>query len=539
MVTGIWRALLFQKSFYFFFALFTLSLFSYLRRQSYYFVSLSYFTSYNYFIENFRFLLSYDFFSSSFFFMLLPVSCLVFLYSELYMSHYNNKKFTALACLFVVSMRVLCLRSSSLPLFLGWDGLGVTSICLIIFYPNKVTLFNSLLTMVFNRMGDVLILCALGMLFVYSCCNNFFFFDRRHLFGVLLFFCCFTKRAQFPLSSWLPAAMSAPTPISAIVHSSTLVTAGIFLAIKIGFYFEELRLMFVLSSIRISTFFLGGLIANFESDFKKVVAFSTIRQISIVLVFCSFLMLSLGIVHIILHALFKTLLFCCSGLIFIAHYRDQLSSNLKSVFKENLLNSMLFLAVFIITGFLFSSSFFTKDIFIEAYFNSSFNIFFFFMVGSCLTVLYSIKILSSCLRHNGGFQGSELKNYRFGMFGAFTILTSYSCWFLTRADFLEEFFLLDLLGILLVLSFLVIPLLIKVKPFINICGTSLIKEIIRMKLFLYSYWGLLSGVKYFRHITLREHYIFKPTYFIRRRFLIFQNIEYLLAVFLSLFIIFL
>ena len=164
-----------------------------------------------------------------FMFIVLLVTCLVVLFREFYIEHYNFKKYTFLTLSFFLSIVILSSSGSILNFLAGWDGLGISSLCLIMFYPNKTSMYNSFLTFFFNRLGDVFILVIFGLVF---CRGDFliFLFQNFNLLILILFLiCASTKGAQFPLSSWLPAAMSAPTPISAMVHSSTLVTAGIFL----------------------------------------------------------------------------------------------------------------------------------------------------------------------------------------------------------------------------------------------------------------------------------------------------------------------
>lgn len=176
--------------------------------------------------------LTFCFDQETFLFLLIVfvVTSLVISYREFYIEHYNLKKYISLTLFFFLSILFLCSRGSFINFLIGWDGLGISSLCLIIFYPNKRTIFNSYLTFFFNRLGDVCILFSFGYIFMEGSGFLFFLFSHYNLFIlVLILICAFTKGAQFPLSSWLPAAMSAPTPISAIVHSSTLVTAGIFL----------------------------------------------------------------------------------------------------------------------------------------------------------------------------------------------------------------------------------------------------------------------------------------------------------------------
>lgn len=326
--------------------------------------------------------------------ILLFVVRVVSLYSEFYIEHYNNTKFFYILFLFFLSMAIFSLRSSALILILGWDLLGVVSLCLIMFYPNSTTLFNSYITSFYNRVGDALLLIYLALILL-----SYRFFDLLSDFSLwvfLLLMCCsFTKRAQFPLSRWLPAAMSAPTPISAMVHSSTLVTAGIFLVSSLVWFFQFYNLSIFLFFFRGLTFLAGGLLGSIEMDLKKIVAFSTISQISIVILFFRRVFLIIGYLHIFIHALFKTILFCSCGGFFINHLRDQSLRNLRLKNLPNFFFFLLIFRIFIMRGLPYSSSFYSKDFVLELLIS---NFFFSTVViltaGSIFTILYRCKCLN-------------------------------------------------------------------------------------------------------------------------------------------------
>lgn len=329
-------------------------------------------------------------------FIVFLVTRLVILYREFYIEHYNIKKFAFLTFSFFFSMILLCSRNSFNNFLVGWDGLGISSLCLIIFYPNKRTIFNSYLTFFFNRLGDICILCFLG--FVYCRGNlNLFLFEKFNLiFIILILICSFTKGAQFPLSSWLPAAISAPTPISAMVHSSTLVTAGIFILWKINYFLAYFHLLWFVVAVSLRTFLIGGFLANFEIDLKKVVAFSTLRQISIITFFLGVSMLNLSLFHIFNHALFKTMIFCCCGIVFLFSSGDQNFFNLSNLSKNFI--PRLALRIFGITGYIFSSSFFTKDMVIEILFLGRTGVLGLIIIaGRIFTILYCTRILNRIL----------------------------------------------------------------------------------------------------------------------------------------------
>lgn len=368
----------------------------------------------------------FDLISFLFICMVLIVTSLVLLYREFYMEHYNNKKFFYLTIIFLIAILILSSRGSLLNFVVGWDGLGVSSLCLIMFYSNKTTIFNSMITFFFNRVGDVILLIVFCHFLCYPSLRFFLWNDLRMNICFLMLICSFTKRAQFPLSSWLPAAMSAPTPISAIVHSSTLVTAGVFFVIKIYLYMEIYGLSLILGFFSFLTFIVGGFIANLELDTKKVVAFSTIRQISMIIVMLSLgiLMISLG--HTFIHAIFKTLLFCSCGRIFLFNFSDQ-SRIRSSVGKRNKrLFFFLFSSVFSMRGLIFSSSFFSKDVVLEYLSRENFTIVFtLFSLGGILTILYGSSLIEIFYKSMKIFSSNynSSKKFLFIFFMIFCILT--------------------------------------------------------------------------------------------------------------------
>lgn len=391
MEEKILEIILFKKRFFFlffFFSFFLLLYFNFFR-----FLSLS-FPLYVFKNEIFDGInLGLDYISLTFILILFLVTCLVNLFREIYIDGYNLGKFFFIKLIFFYFIILLIFSNSILLLIIRWDGLGISSLCLILFYPNKFSLFNSYLTLIYNRLGDILII----LIFCFFLFNPFsFFFLSNEFYFILFLICSFTKRAQFPLSTWLPAAISAPTPISAIVHSSTLVTAGVFLNFKIENYYSELGLLDYLGIIRCFTFLIGGYLAYFEIDIKKVVAFSTIRQISMIMIFISLNLPSVALIHTVFHAFFKTLLFCRCGIIFLTFFRDQITKKFK--FFSNNMFSLLIFRIFIITGLLFSSSFVTKDFVFEfLHFNCS-RFFFILILGSLLTSMYSSKLIYSLVR---------------------------------------------------------------------------------------------------------------------------------------------
>lgn len=152
-------------------------------------------------LENLKFRFILDISSFRFLFMLALVTNLVANYREIYIEHYNNKKFIMLISLFFVSIIFIVIRRSSLCIMIGWDFLGLTSICLIIFYPNKITINNRIITIFFNRLGDIIFIIIISLIFFEFSLFYFFISESKLFFIILVIICGFTKRAQFPLSS--------------------------------------------------------------------------------------------------------------------------------------------------------------------------------------------------------------------------------------------------------------------------------------------------------------------------------------------------
>jgi NADH-ubiquinone oxidoreductase chain 5 len=411
--TKILEIIIFSKTTPFIFSLFLISMLILFNHYSFYSVSSFFSITLGDKILPFFFNLRWDTPSLIFVRMVCFVTTLVFFYSEVYIEFYNNKKFFFITLSFFLSMRILSTRGSLMNLMIGWDGLGISSLFLIIFYPNKITFFNSFLTFFFNRLGDVLFL--IFFCFSISRYRVFFHLNEVKLSWVvfLFFLCLLTKSAQFPFSSWLPAAISAPTPISAMVHSSTLVTAGIFIFFKFFSIFSDFGIFYYVLIIRGVTFIMGGFLGSLEWDLKKIVAFSTMSQIRIILFFISTNACSIAFCHTFFHALFKTLLFCGCGVVFIWGYSDQLLKNFSS--KRISKSFLLFFLcrIYSMRGLIFSSSFYTKDLAIEFFLQEKFVFFFFILVlGRVFTILYSSKIFSSLrsfilLKNFFGFKASH------------------------------------------------------------------------------------------------------------------------------------
>ena len=256
--------------------------------------------------------LRYDSSSYLFLFTLLFISVGVLTWSYYYMdSEVMYRRFASLIFLFLCSIFLLVFSADLLGLFVAWDLLGVTSFFLVIFRRSRASLGGGVLTSLSNRIGDVLLLSVFGLVCYGSC-------SQTSWSLYILFFVGFTKSAQVPFSRWLPAAMLAPTPVSALVHSSTLVTAGVYLLYR----FLPVDSVFLVG-VGCLTILLAGISACFEFDFKKIIALSTLRQLGLIVSRLGLGFRCFCFAHLNVHAAFKALLFLVVGTVIHSHYGSQ------------------------------------------------------------------------------------------------------------------------------------------------------------------------------------------------------------------------
>jgi len=235
-------------------------------------------------------------------------------------------RFTWIVLLFVASINLLIFIPRLPALLLGWDGLGIVSFALVIYYQNNKSLGAGFLTLLANRVGDVIILLSIGLMVLQGhwVITLMWDFSFRGCVVLIIVVARITKRAQIPFSAWLPAAMAAPTPVSALVHSSTLVTAGVYLVIRFHPFFCQLELFnFWLLFISVFTLLMAGIGAMFETDLKKVIALSTLSQLGVIMLSLRLNIVDLALFHLYTHALFKALLFLCAGAVIHSSQNNQ------------------------------------------------------------------------------------------------------------------------------------------------------------------------------------------------------------------------
>ena len=324
------------------------------------------------------------------------VSALVHIYSIGYMSHDPHKpRFMSYLSLFTFSMLALVVSDNFLQLFFGWEGVGLCSYLLIGFWYKKETANNAAIkAFIVNRIGDFGLAIGIFLIFFFFGTINFeeafqatsqfaekkidflgFETNLVTLICVFLFIGAMGKSAQFLLHTWLPDAMEGPTPVSALIHAATMVTAGVFLVVRCSPIFEysqfALNLVTVVGMI---TAIFAASVALVQNDIKKIVAYSTCSQLGYMFFAAGVGAYHVAMFHLFTHAFFKALLFLGAGSIIHAFKDEQDIRNMGGV-RKKLPYTYVFmlLGTLALTGFPFLSGFYSKDAIIEfAYLKNSY-----------------------------------------------------------------------------------------------------------------------------------------------------------------------
>jgi proton-translocating NADH-quinone oxidoreductase chain L len=354
------------------------------------------------------------------------ISFLVQFYSLEYMRYdLNLIKFFAYLNLFAFFMLFLIMSNNYFQLFIGWEGVGLVSFLLIGFWDTRIyaakAAFKAILI---NRIGDIFLLIgiililqligSLDYLIIFNFFNNFNYYFENFLFlsfslninlilnliCICLFIGSIAKSAQLGLHTWLPDAMEGPTPVSALIHAATMVTAGIFLLIRSSFILEKLS--FILNIIILFgglTAFFGSTVAFFQNDIKKIIAYSTCSQLGYMMVACGSSNYLSSLFHLLNHAFFKALLFLGAGIIIHSLFNEQDMRKMGNLKKFLPLNYIIMLIGFLsLLGIPFLSGFFSKDNIIETIGSSNLifiNFIYWLILSSTFfTAAYSIKFIN-------------------------------------------------------------------------------------------------------------------------------------------------
>jgi NADH-quinone oxidoreductase subunit L len=348
------------------------------------------------------------------------VSALVHLYSIGYMHEDKSRpRFFAYLSLFTFAMLMLVTADNLVQLFFGWEGVGLASYLLIGFWYEKPSANAAAIkAFIVNRVGDFGFTLGIFLVFILT---NSVAFDQIfaaapglahktiHVFGfdmdamtitcLLLFMGAMGKSAQFLLHTWLPDAMEGPTPVSALIHAATMVTAGVFMVARLSPLFEQApaALSFV-TIIGATTAFFAATVGLVQNDIKRVIAYSTCSQLGYMFVALGVGGYSIGIFHLFTHAFFKALLFLGAGSVITAMHHEQDMRKMGGLAKKIPVTfAMMIVGTLALTGFPFTSGYFSKDAIIEASYAAhrpdAFYGFVMTTVAAALTSFYSWRLI--------------------------------------------------------------------------------------------------------------------------------------------------
>ena len=361
------------------------------------------------------------------------VSSLVHLYSIGYMSHDPNKpRFMAYLSLFTFAMLMLVVSDNFLQLFFGWEGVGLCSYLLIGFWYKKNSANNAAIkAFLVNRVGDFGLAIAIFLIFNYFGTINYnevfakvaeqsnkeinfigLNVNLITLISLTLFIGAMGKSAQFLFHTWLPDAMEGPTPVSALIHAATMVTAGVFLVVRCSpiFEYSQVALNFI-AVIGMITAVFAASIALVQNDIKKIIAYSTCSQLGYMFFAAGIGAYHVAIFHLFTHAFFKALLFLGAGSVIHAFNDEQDIRKMGGVWKKIPYTwSLMLIGTLALTGFPLLSGFYSKDAIIEfAYFKNSSVGNYAMTVGittAFLTAIYSWRLFFKTF--HGKYNNSDL-----------------------------------------------------------------------------------------------------------------------------------
>jgi NADH-ubiquinone oxidoreductase chain 5 len=345
--------------------------------------------------------------------MLIPVlivSSLVHIYSIGYMSHDpHNQRFFSYLSLFTFMMVILVTANNYLLMFVGWEGVGVCSYLLVCFWFTRIAANQSALAAFFtNRVGDCLL--TIGMFAILWSFGNL---DYATVFslapymnenivtiiGICLLIGAMAKSSQVGLHVWLPMAMEGPTPVSALIHAATMVTAGVYLLMRSSplIEYSSTVLMLCLWLGAITTVF-SSLIGLFQQDIKKVIAYSTMSQLGMMVIAIGLSCYNIALFHLVNHAFYKALLFLGAGSVIhaVADNQDFRRYGGLRPFLP-LTYSVMLIASLSLVAFPFMTGFYSKDLILESaygqYYFSGTTVYIIATIGAMFTTLYSVKVL--------------------------------------------------------------------------------------------------------------------------------------------------
>ena len=365
------------------------------------------------------------------------VSFLVHIYSIGYMQNDPDKpRFMGYLSLFTFAMIMLVTSDNFLQLFFGWEGVGLASYLLIGFWFKKPSANAAAIkAFIVNRVGDFGLAIAVFMIFKYTGSLNFsevfqkipsLINEKIYFLGtegnlitylcVFLFIGSMGKSAQLFLHSWLPDAMEGPTPVSALIHAATMVTAGVFLVVRCSPLFEYSEISKdLIILIGASTAFFAATIGLVQNDIKKIIAYSTCSQLGYMFFAAGVGAYHIAIFHLFTHAFFKALLFLCAGSVIHSLNEEQDITKMGGIYKKiPFTYTFMIIGTLAITGFPFLSGFYSKDAILEAvYFSNSYLGGYATVIGvitAILTSIYSWRLIYKTFHGEYRGESDKFKN---------------------------------------------------------------------------------------------------------------------------------
>ena len=398
------------------------------------------------------------------------ISFFVHLYSTTYMSHDPHlSRFMAWLSFFTFFMLILVTSDNFFQLFLGWEGVGLCSYLLINFWFTRILANKAAINaMLVNRIADVFFILALLTIFLTFKTSNYnivfnllpFIANEKIIFmnlliskidiiAFFLFIGAIGKSAQIIFHVWLPLAMEGPTPVSALLHAATMVTAGVFLVIRSSIIMEYssniLNLLCIFGSI---TAIFSGIIATFQYDVKRIIAYSTCSQLGYMFFSCGLSNYHVAFFHLFNHAFFKALLFLSAGVLIHVLFDDQ---DIRKMGRLLWAIPLIYIAIMIgslaILGFPFLSGFYSKDLILELvysrYIFSSTFIYLLALLGALFTSSYSLKVIFYVFFTKANFNYITYKYWNFNIAEVFDKM-SISIFFLIFLSILSGYVFSDM-----------------------------------------------------------------------------------------------
>lgn len=366
-------------------------------------------------------------------------------------------RFRVLLLSFVASIMVLILCPNLFTILLGWDGLGVSSYLLVIYYNREKSYNAGIVTAITNRLGDIIVIIAIGLISSQGHWNrvmNEIEFRCNKLLQVIIIVGCFTKSAQIPFRAWLPAAIAAPTPVSSLVHSSTLVTAGVYVLIRHTEHVHSFQILDYALYTGTLTMLIARASALAETDIKKIVALSTLRQLGIMVTSIGISWILMAFMHLIIHAYFKAIIFISTGNAIHVSNRYQSCSKTGFLLISTPLNSSsLITGALRLVGAPFAAAFFSKEPILEGLLSGrdySIIRYCFMLRGVALTALYSMRFMvsvvgglrklepSAVITEDDNIVDTRVQILFIPSFTRGVLISSFYCWFRKKVTYYPE-----------------------------------------------------------------------------------------------------